>query len=537
MMAITKIFPIDKTVQKGIDYISDDKKTEYGKYVTGLNCNPLFAEIEFDNIRRKFKKNIVSGNNKHMAFHIVQSFEKTDKLDADTAHEIGVMLAKQFIGEFQVVVATHTDKEYLHNHIIFNAVSYKDGKKYLDRNREKQILRDISDELCKEFNLGVLEKTKKFTMKKNKTRTDRNKDTHLKNSDYRNTRQYREWKSKRINNSEVIKRDIDLVIAKSNSYLEFISNLKSIGYEIKDEGVKHIAFKPPGAERFRRGYILDEGGKYTKEQIIERISIEKNEKIDIEYDNYAKFQNHQFSKSFDREEVNRILYNARSQYTLYQQTEYKEFVDTIRDANRDLYSLYKANPLYRYDKKSKLYAREQKILTRINNTVRSMHCFEKYKIKDIDAFIKLYIEKEKQLLKLQARVEKMKKEINTIQKKIHMIEIYENYKLGYGMKLLSAKEIEEMEITYQYLLKYDLLDTSNIEKLYDNIKKFDNEYMKVADEYNNISKDFEDLDVTALYYRSNSLYTEKLDQENIRKESIEDLKSNNKEQNYHEISR
>lgn len=535
-MAITKIFPIDKTVTKGIDYISDDKKTDYGKYVTGLNCNPLFAEIEFDSVRRKFNKNIVSANNKHMAFHIVQSFEKSDKLDADTAHEIGITLAKDFIGDFQAVVATHTDKEYLHNHIIFNAVSYKDGRKYLDRNREKQILRDISDALCEEFGLGVLEKTKKFVVKKNKTRTDRNENTHLKNSDYRNSRQYSEWKSNRINNSEVIKRDVDLMIAKSDSYEEFISNLKNIGYKIKDEGVKHIAFKPPGAKKFRRGYILDESGKYTKEQIIERIAHEKGEKKDIEYDNYEKFENHQFSISFDREEVNRILYDARNQYTLYQKKEYKEFVDTIKDANRDLYSLYKSNPLYRYDEKSKLYAREQKILTRINNTVRSMHCFEKHNIEDIDSFIRLYIEKEKQLLELQSRVGKMKKEINTIQKKIHMIEIYENFKLGYDMKLLSEKEIEGMETTKQYLLKYDLLDESNIEKLYEDIKKYDNEYSEIADEYNSISKDFEELDVTALHYRSNNLYIEKLDQENIRKESVKEQKSNKKKRDYYEIS-
>lgn len=59
--------------------------------------------------------------------HIVQSFSKKDELDYRKAHEIGINLANYFKG-FQILVATHTDREYIHNHLIINSVNFENGK-------------------------------------------------------------------------------------------------------------------------------------------------------------------------------------------------------------------------------------------------------------------------------------------------------------------------------------------------------------------------------------------------------------------------
>ena len=61
---------------------------------------------------------------------------------------------------FQVLVATHMDKDYIHNHFLINSVSFDDRKIYYDNHSSYAELRRLNDLICKEYKLSYLEEKK-----------------------------------------------------------------------------------------------------------------------------------------------------------------------------------------------------------------------------------------------------------------------------------------------------------------------------------------------------------------------------------------
>lgn len=243
-MATTKIRAVRKTIKKALDYIMNEKKTDDKTLVSGINCSPEIAYIEFQMTKDYFDK-----NGKNLAYHITQSF-KPGEVDKDTAHEIGVKFAeKLFSDKYQAVIATHTDKDHIHNHIIFNSVSHVSGKKYNDCKSSYSNLREISDDLCRQYGLSIVEKPKQ------------------------KGKQYKEWQEIQNGSSwkEVIRKDTDETIRISNSFEEFISKMKAKDYEIKNG--KYISFKPRVKERYVRGKTL--GADYTEESIRSKIALKE----------------------------------------------------------------------------------------------------------------------------------------------------------------------------------------------------------------------------------------------------------------------
>lgn len=115
------------TIENVIEYDADSMKTEQHLFVTGVNCDENNAVNEFMDAKRLWKK---TGG--IVAYHGYQSFA-AGEVDAKTAHEIGVKLAKALWGDrFQVVVSTHCNTGHYHNHFALNSVSYTDGKRYYD---------------------------------------------------------------------------------------------------------------------------------------------------------------------------------------------------------------------------------------------------------------------------------------------------------------------------------------------------------------------------------------------------------------------
>ena len=133
-------------------YDTNPIKTNNQRFVTAINCKKEIALEQMILTKKQFNK-----EDKYIAWHGYQSF-KPDEVTPELCHEIGVKLAKQMWGDrFQVIVSTHLDKDYLHNHFCFNSVSFLDGKKYNYSKSEMQRLRNLSDELCKEYRLSVIE--------------------------------------------------------------------------------------------------------------------------------------------------------------------------------------------------------------------------------------------------------------------------------------------------------------------------------------------------------------------------------------------
>lgn len=132
-------------------YDTNPIKTNNRHFVTAINCKKEIALQQMILTKKQFNK-----SDKYIAWHGYQSF-KPDEVTPKLCHEIGVKLAKQMWGDrFQVIVSTHLDKEHLHNHFCFNSVSFLDGKKYNYSKSEMQRLRNLSDELCKEYGLFVI---------------------------------------------------------------------------------------------------------------------------------------------------------------------------------------------------------------------------------------------------------------------------------------------------------------------------------------------------------------------------------------------
>ena len=94
-----------------MQYASDDYKTEKRLYVSGVNATPDTAKDKMQQTKLRYGK-----TDGIVAFHAIQSF-KPGEITPELAHEIGKMLAKEMWGDrFEVVVATHLNKEHLHNH-------------------------------------------------------------------------------------------------------------------------------------------------------------------------------------------------------------------------------------------------------------------------------------------------------------------------------------------------------------------------------------------------------------------------------------
>jgi len=225
-----------------MDYMTQDYKTEEQRYVSGVNCIPEIARDEMMMVKRQFGK-----EGGIIAFHGYQSFAPGE-VTPEQAHEIGLELAKRLWGDrFQVVVATHLDREHIHNHFVLNSVSFVDGKKFNDCNATYALMRRTSDELCREQGLSVIEAPEQGR-----------------------TMSYDAWEAEQKGKPtwyNQIRRDVDSCITRSFLFEHFIANLKKQGYEVKQG--KYIAVRPPGKERFVRLKIL--GDNYTEEAIQQRI--------------------------------------------------------------------------------------------------------------------------------------------------------------------------------------------------------------------------------------------------------------------------
>ena len=114
-------------------------------------------EVPYEDM--KFTKESFGKTDGILAFHGYQSFKKGE-VTAAVAHEIGVKFAEEMFKDYEVVVSTHQNTNHIHNHFILNSVSFKTGKKYNNNRTNIAKLRQISDSLCAEYGLSVLDEDK-----------------------------------------------------------------------------------------------------------------------------------------------------------------------------------------------------------------------------------------------------------------------------------------------------------------------------------------------------------------------------------------
>ncbi len=260
-MAISKILYIGdcgagyagKHLKQALDYITVPEKTGGGRFVGSLNCQQEQVYEQMRQTKEQFQK-----TDQRQGYHLIISFVEGE-VDADTAFEVIGKFAKEYLGkDYEALYAVHDNTDHIHGHIIFNSVSFRDGRKYRYKKGDwAKEIQPITNRLCEEYGLSTIEISE-----------DRAKKSE----------NYKEWNDFRDGKfvwADMIKRDIDAAIIQSATYESFLSVLSEMGYGIKNayrtEG-KYLAIKPMGMSRFRRCRSL--GENYTEERIRERIGQE-----------------------------------------------------------------------------------------------------------------------------------------------------------------------------------------------------------------------------------------------------------------------
>ena len=141
-----------------LDYAENPDKTNGGELISSYECDPNLAWQEFMLDRNNYlSKNGSERRGDIIAYQIRQSF-KPGEVSAYDANKIGYELAKRFTkGKHAFVVATHIDRPHIHNHIIFNAVDLQGRRKFRNFFLSAKALRKLSDIICLEHKLSVVE--------------------------------------------------------------------------------------------------------------------------------------------------------------------------------------------------------------------------------------------------------------------------------------------------------------------------------------------------------------------------------------------
>ena len=240
-MAITKTHPIKATLKAAIDYICNPAKTDGKLLVSSFGCTSETADIEFEWTRRHA---IDKGTN--LGRHLIQAFPPGE-VSPEEAHEIGMELAKEILdGKYEFVLTTHIDRGHIHNHVIWNAVSFTDHRHYHSNKRSYYEIRRASDRLCKEHGLSVIvpgqEKGKSYV-------------------EHQAVKSGTSYKAR-------LKSAIDQLLPACMNLEDLLRRLQEEGYEIQRG--KYISCRASNQERFTRLKTL--GVDYTEETLAARIA-------------------------------------------------------------------------------------------------------------------------------------------------------------------------------------------------------------------------------------------------------------------------
>ena len=175
-MAATRLMALhivrDRTLAESLkermDYTEDELKTEQKRYISTYGCDIETADEEFLLSHREYHANVRDIRKKEIiAYQIRQSF-KPGEITPEKANEIGYELAMRFTkGDYAFTVCTHTDKEHIHNHIVFNAISMDGKKKFRNFYYSGIAVRRLSDVLCGENGLSIIKPAPYAERKKN----------------------------------------------------------------------------------------------------------------------------------------------------------------------------------------------------------------------------------------------------------------------------------------------------------------------------------------------------------------------------------
>jgi pcfG len=285
-----------------IDYIVDENKTNRNKsndekdwgdviffsnkeYVSAYGLtSPKYAFEEMMMTKMQAKQILGSdrqgGKVDVLAHHIIQSFSPEDNLTPEEVHEIGRKTVLELTGgEHEFIIATHLDKNHMHNHIIFNTTNNVTLKKFRWQKGTKKSLENISDKYADLYGAKILDRDKIISHKK-----------------------YEAYKKQNTFRYE-IKQKLNFLLKNSNSVDDFIKKAKLLGIEVNTEG-KEVKYKLLNGKQQRnvRDRTLSKKGYYSFENINKMTAGNKKyiskEKIKEMYENHKQEKEENFEMRF-----------------------------------------------------------------------------------------------------------------------------------------------------------------------------------------------------------------------------------------------
>ena len=187
-MATTRIMPLhvgkgrteSRAISDIIDYVANPQKTDNGRLIAGFACDSRTVDAEFLLAKRQYivATGRVRGADDVIAYHVRQSF-RPGEITPEEANRLGVEFAKRFTkGNHAFVVCTHIDKSHIHNHIIWSSVSLEYDRKFRNFWGSTKAVRQLSDTICVENGLSIVENPKPHGKSYNKWLGDQAKPSH-----------------------------------------------------------------------------------------------------------------------------------------------------------------------------------------------------------------------------------------------------------------------------------------------------------------------------------------------------------------------
>jgi hypothetical protein len=231
------------------DYAENPDKTEGGKLVRGYACDPRSVDEEFLLAKREYEylTGRDNGQKNVLAYHIRQAF-KPGEITPEEALEVGCELAGRFTkNRHAYIVAVHTDRAHVHCHIVFNSTRLDCRGKFNNFWGSTFAVRRLSDLICAEHGLSVIENPKPVQSKNYAGRLDGKEPTF----------------------QEKLRRKIDEVLPSCQNFEDFLAAMRAVGYTVNTKR-KHITFTAPGQTRTTRLDTLK--GDHTEAAIRERLA-------------------------------------------------------------------------------------------------------------------------------------------------------------------------------------------------------------------------------------------------------------------------
>ena len=244
-MAVTKILARHAPVKALIDYALNGDKTDNRILTASQNCTTEFAARRMQQTKAQYHQ-----EDGVQCYHIIQSFAPGE-IEPDAALRFGMEFIKKYLdNRYEGVAAVHTDKAHVHIHMIFNSVSFIDGRKYhAARGEYLERIRELCDAQCRAWGLSVIE----GDFKKVKTTKDEARCQAQGKPTCRDT----------------IRADIDRVLIECLRWENFVAAMRRLGYDVKQTPT-NISLRGPGMKRFVRLSSLGEG--YDKQSIEKKAS-------------------------------------------------------------------------------------------------------------------------------------------------------------------------------------------------------------------------------------------------------------------------